>query len=255
MEFSSVKSLSNEASYGIRYSLNMTIRSTLLFLAYIYSAFGAIPQIKLCDSEDCPTVSRMGVGALHLGDSISGLTTVDDVQAWIEKAYSLGITLFDLADVYPVKGGDSGSSAELFGAALAKTGLRDKIFIVGKMGIVFPSAVDTSRAHLQSTLDWYLKVLNTDHIDLLLIHYSNSFMNATEVAEFFVDMKAAGKVGLTPPSHTVTLHYHHPNTPSDMSAYMHALLSRHIPTAGASLWRIQPLPLQVQPPPEGIRCY
>lgn len=172
----------------------MTFRSLFLLATYSCAAFAAVPQVKLCGYDDCPLVSRIGMGALHLGDSISGLSTVDDVQAWIEKAYSLGITLFDLADVYPVKGGDSGSSAELFGQALANTGLRDKITIVGKMGIVFPSAVDTTRKHLQSTLDWYLQVLQTDHIDLLLIHYSDAFMNATEVAEFFVDMKAAGKV-------------------------------------------------------------
>mmetsp|Transcript_1560 Transcript_1560/g.2499 ORF Transcript_1560/g.2499 Transcript_1560/m.2499 type:complete len:346 (-) Transcript_1560:203-1240(-) len=166
-----------------------------LFLTFIVTSFGAsVPTIKLCKYESCPTVSRMGMGTLHLGDSISGLTTVEEVQEWIESAVSMGITLFDLADVYPVKGGDAGASATLFGQALAKTGLRDQVTIVGKMDIIFPNAIDTSREHLQNTLDWYLNVLQTDHLDILLLHYSNSFMNATEVSQFFVDMRAAGKV-------------------------------------------------------------
>mmetsp|Transcript_12576 Transcript_12576/g.12988 ORF Transcript_12576/g.12988 Transcript_12576/m.12988 type:complete len:350 (-) Transcript_12576:147-1196(-) len=170
------------------YSFNLF----LLFISSIYS-LKIVPQIKLCSYSDCPSVSRIGMGTLHLGDSIEGLTTVDDIKIWIEEAYSLGITLFDLADVYPVKGGDSGTSASLFGQALALTGLRNQITLVAKMDIIFPSTIDTSRSHLQSVLDWYLNVLMTDYVDILVLHYSNSFMNVTEVSQFFIDTKAAGK--------------------------------------------------------------
>lgn len=155
----------------------------------------SVPAIKLCGYDDCPTVSRLGMGTLHLGDSISGLKEPADINAWIQEALSYGINLFDLADVYPVKGGDAGKSAELFGQALALTpGLREQITIVGKMDIIFPSSIDTSVEHLSSTLDWYLEVLGTTHIDILLLHYSDSFMNADEVSKFFVDVKAEGKV-------------------------------------------------------------
>jgi predicted oxidoreductase len=44
------------------------------------------------------------------------------------------------------------------------------------------------------TLDWYLSVLGTDHVDVLLLHYPDSFMNATAVAELFVEFKSQGKV-------------------------------------------------------------
>jgi predicted oxidoreductase len=180
----------------------MTIYSTTTFLFFtLYSllfpcllhGISVVPQIKLCAYSDCPSVSRIGMGTLHLGDSIEGLTDVNDIKAWIEEAYSLGITLFDLADVYPVKGGDAGTSASLFGQALAMTGLRNQVTLVAKMDIIFPSTIDTSREHLQSVLDWYLSVLMTDYVDILILHYSNSFMNATEVGQFFIDTKAAGK--------------------------------------------------------------
>lgn len=97
--------------------------------------------------------------------------------------------------MYPVKGGDAGKSAELFGEALALTpGLREQIKIVTKMDIIFPNAIDTSREHLQQTLDWFLTSLKTSYVDILLLHYSNAYMNGTQVAEFFRDMKAEGKV-------------------------------------------------------------
>lgn len=163
-----------------------------LYLTFIHS-IAIVPKIKLCAYTNCPTVSRIGMGTLHLGDSIEGLTDVNDVKTWIEEAFALGITLFDLADVYPVKGGDAGASATLFGQALAMTGLRSQVTLVAKMDIIFPSTIDTSREHLQSTLDWFLSVLMTDYVDILILHYSNSFMNATEVSQFFIDTKAAGR--------------------------------------------------------------
>jgi predicted oxidoreductase len=167
----------------------------VLFLAQFLSIWALVPKVKLCEYDGCPEVSRLGLGGLHLGDSISGLTNATEINSWILTAVSYGITLFDLADVYPVKGGDSGSSAELFGQALAMTpGLREQITIVAKMDIIFPTTIDTSRDHLTSTLNWFLSALQTTYVDVMLLHYPNSYMNATEVAELFVEFKSQGKV-------------------------------------------------------------
>jgi predicted oxidoreductase len=68
------------------------------------------------------------------------------------------------------------------------------------MGIIFPSgnntfaAVDTSSDHILSTVDWYLNSLQTTYLDVILIHYPNSFMNAEEVAQTFASLKSSGKV-------------------------------------------------------------
>lgn len=175
----------------------MLISNLFVFLSVVlpFTVGVTVPQQKVCDYDECPSVSRVGLGALHLSDKISGLTDATAVNTWIQQAVSLGINLFDLADVYPVKGGNGGDSAKLFGEALALTpGLREKLFINAKMGIIFPTSIDTTRAHLSSTLDWYLEVLGTTYVDMLMIHYSDSFMDANEVAQFFVDVKAAGKV-------------------------------------------------------------
>ena len=44
-----------------------------------------------------------------------GLTDPSDINEWIQNGIKQGITLFDCADVYPVKGGTGGDAAKLFG--------------------------------------------------------------------------------------------------------------------------------------------
>jgi predicted oxidoreductase len=167
----------------------------LSFVLLLCLAEALVPQVPLCDQEGCPSVSRIGLGTLHLGDRISGLTDAAEVNAWLQNGLAQGITLIDTADVYPVKGGNAGDSAKLLGEALALTpGLREKFTIVAKMDIIFPNKIDTSREHLTETLDWFLTSLKTSYVDVVLLHYPNSFMNAAEVAATFSDFKEAGKV-------------------------------------------------------------
>ena len=72
---------------------------SLIAAAALASAAALVPRQALCDFDGCPTVSRIGMGTLHLGDDISGITTAEEVNAWILNAHAQGITLFDLADV------------------------------------------------------------------------------------------------------------------------------------------------------------
>jgi predicted oxidoreductase len=164
-------------------------------LAIWSSSAAVVPQVPLCDTVGCPTVSALGMGTLHLGDKIGGLSDATKINAWITAAVDLGITLFDTADVYPVKGGTAGDAAKLLGQALALTpGLREKVTSVAKTDIIFPSAIDTSSSYLNGQVNWFLESLQTSYIDILLLHYPNSFMNATEVRETFVSLKSSGKV-------------------------------------------------------------
>jgi len=165
----------------------------VVMLGFISAA--TVPSVNLCAYESCPTVSRMGMGTLHLGDRISGMSNASEINVWIQHAVSTGITLFDLADVYPVKGGTEGDSAKLFGQALAMTpGLREQITVVCKMGIIWPTAIDTTNDHLTSTVNWFLSSLGTNYLDIILIHYSNANMDANAVASTFQTLKASGKV-------------------------------------------------------------
>lgn len=71
----------------------------VLFLALLNFVAATVPQVSLCEYEGCPKVSRFGLGTLHLGDKIGGLSDPNKINEWVRTAFGLGITLFDTADV------------------------------------------------------------------------------------------------------------------------------------------------------------
>lgn len=118
---------------------------------------------------------------------------------FIHGCLDLGITTFDNADIY------GGYTCEaLFGAALAaEPGLRDRLELVTKCGIQLVSAnrpanrvhhYDTGRDYLIAAAENSLRELNTDRLDLLLIHRPDPLLDADEVAAAFAALRAAGKV-------------------------------------------------------------
>lgn len=117
----------------------------------------------------------------------------------IEEAYDLGITTVDHADIY-----GNFCCEEKFGNALKlKKGLREKLQIVTKCGIKFPSenrpenkshCYDTSKEHIIKSVERSLKNFNTDYLDVLLIHRVDALLNPEEVAEAFTKLKREGKV-------------------------------------------------------------
>lgn len=121
------------------------------------------------------------------------------VEQLIQRSLEVGMTTFDHADIY----GDH-SNEEIFGNVLRKnSSLREKMELVTKCGIKFPSAkrpkswikhYDTSKEHILWSVHNSLKMLSTDRIDLLLIHRPDPLLNPSEVAEAFTVLKQSGKV-------------------------------------------------------------
>lgn len=119
---------------------------------------------------------------------ISGMSAAE-VGELVETALSEGITAFDHADIY---GG--GKSEEVFGEVLAaEPGLRDRIFLQSKCGIR-NGFFDFSKEHILRSVEGSLKRLQTDHLDLLLLHRPDALMEMEEVAEAFDCLKSSGKV-------------------------------------------------------------
>lgn len=123
----------------------------------------------------------------------------DQVERLIHQSLDVGITTFDHADIY----GDH-SNEEIFGNVIRKDrSLRDRMEIITKCGIKFPSQkrpsswvkhYDTSKQHIKWSVDNSLKVLNTDRLDLLLIHRPDPLLDPTEVADAFDSLRQSGKV-------------------------------------------------------------
>ena len=140
-----------------------------------------------------PTFSRVIAGAWRWNLSS------ELVERLVHTALDNGITTFDHADIY----GDHGNE-EIFGNGLKNnSSLRDKMELVTKCDIKFPSAkrpqtwvkhYDTSKEHIIWSAENSLKMLNTDRIDLLLIHRPDPLLNPVEVAEAFSKLKEDGKV-------------------------------------------------------------
>jgi len=151
-------------------------------ILYALPCWSLVGRINLTATG--PEVSRIAYGTLHMAEA----QTAEAALALIENALSLGITTFDLADVY---GG--GACMKLFGEAInLKPGLRSKIEIIAKMDVL--NGYDTSKEHLEEILALFLQTLQTDYVDLVLLHRQDYLMDVAEVAQVFREWKAAGKV-------------------------------------------------------------
>lgn len=143
-----------------------------------------------------PTFSRIIQGFWRLMDW--GYTEQELVD-FLHFLYDLGITTWDNADIY----GDY-QCEQVLGNAFKKTGLRRTyVQIITKCGIKLISkkrpehhikSYDTTKEHIIQSVENSLTNLQTDYIDLLLIHRPDPLMNADEVAETFYKLKKEGKV-------------------------------------------------------------
>ncbi|MCY8488219.1 aldo/keto reductase [Bacillus atrophaeus] len=122
-----------------------------------------------------------------------------ELLQFIEWCTEHGITTFDHADIY------GGYTCEkLFGRALALSpSIREKIELVTKCGIVIESPerpshrshhYNTTKSHILASAEQSLLNLNTDYIDVLLIHRPDPLMDPEGVAEAFQALKCSGKV-------------------------------------------------------------
>lgn len=126
--------------------------------------------------------------------------TGDDVgaaQRLVEAAFAAGITLFDTADIYGFNGsGGFGDAEMLLGKVFkAAPGLREKMVLATKGGIMPPLPYDQSRDYLTSALDASLTRLGVDHVDLWQVHRPDVLTHPQELARTLEDMVKSGKVG------------------------------------------------------------
>ncbi|WP_417691397.1 aldo/keto reductase [Roseibium sp.] len=151
-------------------------------------------RIKLNSDLD---FSRLVYGMWRLGDDAD--TSPAFVEKKIQTCLDQGITTFDQADIY----GGYRAEAVLGGALKANKALRSKMEIVTKCDIVAPAGrhsaakvkhYDTSRAHIEASVESSLSDMGIDHIDLLLIHRPDPFMDHHETGATLDDLVKSGKV-------------------------------------------------------------
>lgn len=130
-------------------------------------------------------VPAVAVGCMRLG----GLDQ-KAAESFIHAAMEMGANFFDHADIY---GG--GQCEEIFGKVLNNAqGLREKLILQSKCGIVPGKMYDFSLKYILESVDGILKRLNTEYLDVLVLHRPDALMEPEEVAKAFDTLEASGKV-------------------------------------------------------------
>ena len=111
-------------------------------------------------------VSRISLGTMNFGD------TVDEPQGkrLVDRAVDAGINMIDTADVY-----FNGASEEIVGKSIK--GKRNSLVIATKCWAPFgtsPTEFGSTRFHIMNAAEAALKRLDTDHIDLFIMHRPDS---------------------------------------------------------------------------------
>lgn len=143
-------------------------------------------------------VSPLGLGTVKFGRDQgvkypNGFTIPDDAAArqLLNLAHELGINLIDTAPAY-------GSSESRLGPLLR--GQRQQWVIVSKVGEEFvdgQSHFDYSPAHTRFSVERSLKRLETDYIDLVLVHSNGNdvaILRDSGVYDALAELKREGKI-------------------------------------------------------------
>lgn len=136
----------------------------------------------------------------------------------INAALDLGMNLIDTADVYGLDWGGTGfgTCEERLGEVLrARPGLRDRMVLATKGGIIPGVPYDSSHDALTAACEASLRRLGVDHVDLYQVHRPDMFTHPAEVAATLTSLRKRGlvlEVGVSnhTPAQTEALQAHLP---------------------------------------------
>jgi len=130
------------------------------------------------------TASQIALGCMRISELDS-----KDADILVRTALDEGINFFDHADIY-----GAGKSETIFSNTLKSTpSLRDEMVIQSKCGIR-NGFFDFSKEHILTSVDSILKRLDTDYLDVLLLHRPDALVEPEEVASAFDTLHKNGKV-------------------------------------------------------------
>jgi len=147
------------------------------------------------------TLGTQGLETSALGLGTMGMTMAygtaqnDDAKniATIRRAFDLGVTLFDTAELY---GGGTGTNEKLLGEAVK--GFRSEITLATKFGFDMSDPTfagrDSRPEHIREVVENSLRYLQTDDIDVLYQHRTDPDVAIEDVAGAVKELIEAGKV-------------------------------------------------------------
>ena len=149
-------------------------------------------QIKNTDLK----VSRVCLGCMSFGDPTKGMHSwtlpYNESKEIIHYALKQGINFFDTAMAY-----QGGTSEEYLGKAIQEYGNRKDVVIATKFHGRTPEQIEqgiTQREHIEACLNGSLQRLQTDYIDLYILHAWDHHTPIEETLEILNDMIKAKKI-------------------------------------------------------------
>ena len=140
-------------------------------------------------------VSELGLGTMGMTMAYGPPSDTEQSISTIRRAYELGVTFFDTAELY---GGGTGSSEQLLGQAVKD--FRNEVVLATKFGYDLSSsqvpnqALDSRPEHIREVTENSLRYLQTDHIDVLYQHRVDPNVPIEDVAGMVKTLIEAGKV-------------------------------------------------------------
>ena len=138
------------------------------------------------------------VGTMRLGEWGAKMN-LSELEKFVEACLEMGLNDFDHADIY----GHYSTEGE-FGKLLKQNpSLRQKLQITTKSGVCltterkpdfYTNTYNNSKKHILQQAEDSLQCLETDYLDLLLVHRPDYLMDPHEIAEAFTQLKDSGKV-------------------------------------------------------------
>ncbi|MBC7590340.1 MAG: aldo/keto reductase [Salinibacterium sp.] len=134
------------------------------------------------------TAPNVVLGLMRIADK-----TDEEIRTLVSTARDAGIDFFDHADVYGTR---MHECEERFAKAVRISAAeRAELTIQTKAGIVREGPYfDFSYERIISSVEGSLRALQTDYIDILLLHRPDALVEPDEVARAFDELEAAGKV-------------------------------------------------------------
>lgn len=134
-------------------------------------------------------ISAIGVGCWEIGGGYGSIEETEFIKA-VNRALDLGINCFDTAQAYGF-----GASEKSLAKALGSR--RKEAVITTKFGVGYkeaPNFRDSSRKRIMESIESSLAALNTDYVDVYMVHWPDVNTPFEETMRALDDLVQQGKV-------------------------------------------------------------